>query len=81
MVETTGVSGVMRMLRVSYSRVVQLANAGRLPSVRDHAGRRVFRIADVHRFIAEREARAARPVIAPAESVAAATSSPAAPAA
>ncbi len=50
------------LLGLSTGRIQQLDREGRLRAIRDSAGRRLFREADVLRFKVEREAqRAARP--------------------
>jgi predicted site-specific integrase-resolvase len=41
-------------LRVTPVRVLQLANAGRLPAIVDSGGKRTFRIEDVEQLIRER---------------------------
>lgn len=46
-----------RALGVTTSRVQQLAREGRLREIRDSAGRRLFRRADVERFLEERRRR------------------------
>lgn len=48
-----------RLLGVTTSRVIQLARAGRLAELRDSAGRRYFRLEDVERLRARREAERA----------------------
>ncbi len=44
-----------RLLGVSTERVQQLDREGKLPALRDSAGRRLFRKADVLRFRSKRE--------------------------
>lgn len=46
-----------RELGVTTSRVIQLAREGRLPELRDSAGRRYFLPEDVERLRADREAK------------------------
>ena len=48
-----------RVLGLTTSGVIKLARAGKLPELRDSAGRRLFRIEDVERVRRERAARAA----------------------
>ncbi|HXE73652.1 MAG TPA: helix-turn-helix domain-containing protein [Candidatus Nitrosotenuis sp.] len=43
------------MLGVTTARVQQLAREGKLPEIRDSAGRRLFRLEDVERLKHERE--------------------------
>jgi excisionase family DNA binding protein len=55
-----------RLIGVSAQRIRQLHLEGRLPALRDSAGRRLFRRKDVERLRREREqARAARSGAAP----------------
>lgn len=46
---------VARRLNLSTSRVVQLDREGRLPAMRDSAGRRLYDPSTVEKFAAERE--------------------------
>ncbi len=52
---------VMKRLKKSYSRVVQLDLEGKLPAMRDSAGRRLYDPALVEAFAQQREARALTP--------------------
>ncbi len=56
--ELIGTSDVARRLGLSESMVRELAVAGRLPAVRTRIGR-LFSVADVEAFMAERAARLA----------------------
>jgi hypothetical protein len=47
------------LLGITTAGVTRLAESGRLPEIRDSAGRRLFRRADVERLVREREAAAA----------------------
>jgi hypothetical protein len=49
-----------RRLGVTTGRVIQLAREGKLPELRDSAGRRFFRVEDVERLAQQRTEAAAR---------------------
>jgi DNA-binding transcriptional MerR regulator len=55
--ESTGMKGAARRLDFCEVTVRKWANLGDLPSRRDHAGRRVFKISDLEKFAAARRAR------------------------
>ena len=48
-------AGAGRLIGVGPSRVAQLEREGKLPAVRDSAGRRLFRESDVWRFMKTRQ--------------------------
>lgn len=50
-----GTTDVALRLRCSTERVRQLEREGKLPAERLPSGQRIFRVADVEQFIAERE--------------------------
>jgi excisionase family DNA binding protein len=50
-------TAVSNMLGLSYPSVVKLPSQGKLPHVRDSAGRRLFRRSDVERLQKERQER------------------------
>jgi excisionase family DNA binding protein len=62
--ESTGMKGAAQHLDLSEDTVRRWADSGNLPSRRDHANRRLFRIADIEQFAEarglRREARRAR---------------------